>query len=82
MSVESIMKIAIEPLEFEEFNLLDVLVNQEVGEWAFQMRTSPTERAERLLQRLRSIRAKIDRARPPGYAAAIRAARAETVCDT
>ena len=75
-------KIALEPLSFEEFNVLDLLVNQEIGGWAYKMRVDPTERAERLLLRLRALRSKIDHCRPPGYAAAIRAAAAETVCDT
>jgi hypothetical protein len=81
-------KIALPPLDFDEFNALDVLVNGEIAELVYQGRTYPQdaarerERRERLLRNLRAMRAKIDACRPPQYAAAIRAARAETVCDT
>lgn len=83
MNVDNAMqKIPLEPLDFEEFNLIDILINQEISETAFQMRLAPSDRSERLLARLRAIRAKVDRARPKGYVDAIRAARAATVCDT
>lgn len=78
------MKIPLEALDFEEFNALDVLVNGEIAELAFQARSADPsrQRAVILLARLRALRAKIDRARPAGYIAAIRAARADSVCDT
>lgn len=86
MDVIDMNKIPLEPLEFEEFNALDVLVNGEIAELAFQVRGYAADpkraRAVLLLERLRAVRAKIDRARPKGYADAIRAARAATVCDT
>jgi hypothetical protein len=79
-------KIALPPLEFDEFNALDVLVNGEIAELAFGIRQTqhlPIPDARVLmLARLRALRSKVDAARPPEYAAAIRAARAESVCDT
>lgn len=86
MAMNAIAKIALPPLDFDEFNALDVLVNGEIGELAYQTRVTrdlplPDERL-RLLERLRRLRTKIDAARPQGYAQAIRAAHAESVCDT
>jgi hypothetical protein len=78
-------KIALPPLDFDEFNALDVLVNGEIAELAFRIRHGGTrleDRSVRMLARLRALRARIDAVRPPDYAAAIRAARAESVCDT
>jgi hypothetical protein len=80
-------KIALPPLEFDEFNALDVLVNGEIAELAYLSRVAADEAAQlagkrALLARLRAVRTKIDAARPQGYADAIRAARAESVCDT
>lgn len=80
-------KVTIPPLEFEEFNALDILLNAEIGDLAYQARAQErreldSARTRRLLERLRALRAKIDAARPAGYADAIRAARADTVCDT
>jgi hypothetical protein len=79
-------KIALPPLDFDEFNTLDVLVNGEIAEVAFRARLETGPRARdinaRLLEQLRKLRTRIDAARPSDYAAAIRAARAESVCDT
>ena len=80
-------KIALPPLEFEEFNALDILLNAEIGDLAYQARAQErreldSARTRRLLERLRAVRAKVDAARPLGYAQAIKDARAETVCDT
>jgi hypothetical protein len=83
-------KIALPPLDFDEFNALDVLVNGEIAEVAYRLHRAATgaevnvavESKTRLLRALRAIRSKVDAARPPQYAEAIRAARADTVCDT
>lgn len=77
-------KIALPPLEFEEFNALDVLVSGEIAETAYRLYHAQGKDATRLrlLSQLRALRSKIDRVRPANDAAAIRAARADTVCDT
>ena len=80
-------KIALPALEFDEFNALDVLVNGEIAQLAYEVRAAERREVDaqarvRLLHRLRAVRTKIDAARPQGYADAIRAARAESVCDT
>jgi hypothetical protein len=83
MAVNAQAKIALPPLEFDEFNALDVLVNGEIAESLYRLRTrGGGDRETRLLERLRAVRSKIDAVRPPAYAQAIRAARAESVCDT
>lgn len=87
MAVNTSLKIALPPLDFAEFNALDVLVNAEIAELAYLSRAPADEAAQlagkrALLARLRAVRSKIDAARPQGYADAIRAARAESVCDT
>jgi hypothetical protein len=86
MAVNTVAKIALPPLDFDEFNALDILINGEISELAYQTRVTrdlpiPDTRL-RLLKALRAIRSKVDAARPAHYAEAIRAARAESVCDT
>lgn len=75
-------KIALEPLTFEAFNALDVLVGAEIVDLAYQVRKGEAPRPSHLLERLREVRRVIDRARPADYVDAIRASRAESVCDT
>ncbi len=75
-----VAKIVLE-LSFEEFNALDVVVNAQIAELAYQHRIAGGR--EVLLERLRAVRIQIDRTRPPQYAAAIRASYARsTVCET
>jgi hypothetical protein len=81
-------KIVLDPLSFEAFNALDVLVNGEIGEMSYHIRAAErrqqaAEGERRRLESLREVRRLIDRARPPAYAAAIRAAYARPdVCET
>jgi hypothetical protein len=77
------LKITLEPLTFKAFNALDVLVNGEISEIAYRVRRDGNPVDVVHLESLREVRRLIDRARPPEYAAAIRASYARPdVCET
>ncbi len=91
MPMNAAPKITLPPLDFQEFNTLDVTVNGEIQSLTYDLyridighASDPViaEGKRRMLAALRKLRSRIDSVRPPNYAEVIRAARAESVCDT
>lgn len=60
--MNAVVKIALEPLEFDEFATLDALVGAEIAERYYRVRTQG-DGHRAVLDRLISIRARLDRAR-------------------
>jgi hypothetical protein len=82
------LKITLPPMEFEAFNALDILLEQEIAELSHQLRVMDG-RAElaranvrRYLTRLQTARTLIAAGRPPGYRELIQSQFArDSVCD-
>ncbi len=70
------------PLDFEEFNALDILVNAEIAELTLNLRRldpdlkEVRQKMEKYISRLARARDRLARERPHGYVEMIRALRA------